>query len=268
MRVALISYFDAERGGGARRALYAYRLYRYAGLEAIPAAPLSRGLGALCGADAYLSYHEGYDTLLKALLAGARCGARKVALLQGSPFYKDPRRRRNLLAALSIFENYARKHSMEEHFRRYLAARRAVILRPPSLFGEIFKLFDLVIHISPSIPAETGVEGYVMDPGASLPRRELRILASRKPRKNCVLYVGRPVPEKGIVEAVLIFAKAASRTPLRLCIATPGGPGARLALAAARDLGVGDRVTHVELSRPELLSAYSEAKAVVYPSHD
>ncbi|MGC9131721.1 MAG: glycosyltransferase [Pyrobaculum sp.] len=267
MSVAFVTYAGAGVGGGLWRARLAISAYRRAGLSVRLVPPLSGGPAPGCGADVYLSYHESYDALLKALAGALACGGRAAALLQGMPFYARRERREAILRALSLFEQFAGGLG-----GRYLAARRAVVLRPRHPFRDVFRLFHLVIHVSPAIPAETGLGGVVLDPGVSLPAAEMKAAARARIQtggRRHALYVGRAVPEKGIVEAVLAYAKAGARLGRRLVIASPPGFGVEAALRAAKRLGVGDKVAHVPAAdRWELYRLYASARVVLYPSHD
>ncbi|MEM1567627.1 glycosyltransferase [Pyrobaculum sp.] len=266
MKIALISDLDPSRGGGARRAQFALVIYRLRGIEAKPTPPITRNIVVTCDVDAYLSYHENFESLTKALVGGLACGVPKIALLQGIPFYRDVNRRRNILRALSLFEKYGGSYGAA-----YLALRRAVVLRPPSIFGKVLRLFNGVIHVSRAIPEETGIPGIVLDPGVSLPKKEIELAMKMRAKANRrdIIYVGRPVPEKGVIEAVLAYAHIAQKTTHRLIIIAPRHFGVKAALKAAKKLGISHKVFHkTPQSRLDLLQAYATSKALVYPSHD
>jgi len=113
-----------------------------------------------------------------------------------------------------------------------------------------------------------------MDPGVSFDEedlKEIQAIRSRvKEKKGYLVFGGRPVPEKGIVEALLAFKKIAEKLPDRKLLFTGKihSSVAERIRRAAKKIGVDEKIAFTGfLPREERLRAVREAAAVLYPSH-
>lgn len=77
----------------------------------------------------------------------------------------------------------------------------------------LLRRFDLILSVSRSIPMEMGKEWTYkivsLDPGVALSQGDLQLInkisSKNYIKEEIVVFGGRPVPEKGIIEALLAW---------------------------------------------------------------
>jgi len=82
-----------------------------------------------------------------------------------------------------------------------------------------------------------------------------------------LLFVGRRMPEKGVLDLVQAVALASATVPCKLLVAGDG-PSASAMMEMAEQLGIADNVEMLgHVSGPNLARCYEEADALVLPSY-
>ena len=200
-----------------------------------------------------------------------------MVLLQLPPFYGDEKRIKNIkeadrlwLEALGVSPFSLRE--VWTSFRGIIDARVSKNLK--MLLNE----FDLILAVSKSIPVEMGDEWIrkvvYLDPGVALPQKDIQLInrLTKKSRKEkIVIFGGRPVSRKGIVEALIAWRSILKGVDHKYKLVITGEiqPDVLSRLKVfCRKLGIENKVQFTGyLPRKERLSLVAKAKLMLYPSH-
>jgi len=200
-----------------------------------------------------------------------------MVLLQLPPFYGDEKRIKNIkeadrlwLEALGVSPFSLRE--VWTSFRGIIDARVSKNLK--MLLNE----FDLILAVSKSIPVEMGDEWIrkvvYLDPGVALPQKDIQLInrLTKKSRKEkIVIFGGRPVSRKGIVEALIAWKSILKSVDHKYKLVITGEiqPDVLSRLKVfCRKLGIENKVQFTGyLPRKERLSLVAKAKLMLYPSH-
>ncbi|MEL9909442.1 MAG: hypothetical protein QXT53_07470 [Ignisphaera sp.] len=180
-----------------------------------------------------VSLHEGLEAIFIGNLLGDYFNIPKIALLQLPPFYSSRDRVRNILKAAMRWRKLLAMDSLHEKISRVES-----IVRFNTYYGltstrlrKLLGKYNVIIAVSRSIPLEMGNEWLdkviSLDPGVSLDEADLKIISSFRSRTrekaSYLIFGGRPVYEKGFVDALIAF-KAISRHHSDLKLIVTGYP--------------------------------------------
>jgi len=225
-----------------------------------------------------ISMHEGFDSITTSLVIGEIFSLKRIVLLQLPPFYGDEKRIKNIkeadrlwLEALGIRSFLLREAWMS--FRGIIDARISKNVK--ILLNE----FDLILAVSKSIPVEMGDEWFrrvvYLDPGVALSQEDIQLI-NRLTEKKCrkekiVIFGGRPVSGKGIVEALIAWRSILKGVDHKYKLVITGEiqPNVLSRLKVfCRKLDIENKVQFTGfLPRKERLSLVAKAKLMLYPSH-
>jgi len=247
------------------------RVFIHAELEKIPR-----------DVNVVLSFHETLPSLWLASRVSSELEKPSAAVLQLPPYYVSKDRLQAIREAFKLYIDHLYggntvRRIIRYAYRGYYDLLDNALYKPK--FKQILARYSLVVGISRSICVEMGLEDssktYCMDPGVTLDEDDLKLIRSIRERikekKNYVVFGGRPVAEKGIAEALIVFKKISNRfTDHKLYITGSIISNRRLdALKRlTKQLGIEDRVVFTGfLPREERLRIVAESRLVLYPSH-
>jgi len=244
----------------------------------IPRAFVHADLGSLPrDADVVVSLHETYDALLSTNRIASRIGKPSVAFLQLPLFYSSKKRMEAISRAIELYYDFTFGGSIIKK-ETALFYHETVEKLNRSAREKALKEMELIVGISRAVCVEMGAEEssrvHCMDPGVSLDEEDLKeiqaIRSSVREKKGYLVFGGRPVAAKGIVEVLLAFKKIAEKLPDRKLLFTGRirSSVAERIKRAAKKIGVDEKIVFTGfLPREERLRAVREAAAVLYPSH-
>lgn len=223
-----------------------------------------------------VSYHEGFDAISLALRFSTMYGTPVGVFLQLPPFY-ERRRWTHILHSHKLFYKYLYRELYPSLFSLSKTALELCMKENKRYIEEVVKRKGCILAVSKSIPMDMGGAGYVsyLDPGVSLdPEDEALIKSIRdtvKERKGIVIFGGRPIPSKGLIEGILAFSKLVrERSDLKLVFTGYiGRQNKARVLAFAEKLGIREKVLFTGyISRKERLRLVRRAMLMLYPSHE
>jgi glycosyltransferase involved in cell wall biosynthesis len=142
----------------------------------------------------------------------------------------------------------------------------------------LLKKFDGIIAVSKAIPLEMGDEWInrvvSLDPGVSLDKEDLSLInmvrSKSEAKRNYIIFGGRPLPLKGLIEGLLAFKYILREFPDLKMIVT--GKISEHVLTNiiyfCRKLGIKDKVIFTGfLSRKDRFGFINKSKLMLYPSH-
>ncbi|MEL9908457.1 MAG: glycosyltransferase family 4 protein [Desulfurococcus sp.] len=227
-----------------------------------------------------VALHEGLDAIFIGNILGDYFNIPKIALLQLPPFYSSKDRVRNILRAAMRWRKLIAGNSLHEKI-----SNMESIVRFNTYYGltsrrlrRLLGKYDVIITVSKSIPMEMGDEWLdrvvSLDPGVSLDEDDLRTIISLRSsvrrKANYLIFGGRPVYEKGFIDALIAF-KSISRhhSDLKLIVTGyPRGIPIQRLRRACRKLGVEDKVLFTGfLARERRFELVAKARLMLYPSY-
>jgi len=221
-----------------------------------------------------ISLHEEFDILTTTLFIGEKFSLKKAILLQLPPFYASKSRVKNIDKALNVWNKVmGSKYSLVSKLRRFFKKKAW------KTSEDMLKRFDLVWAVSKSIPIEMGEywrnKVRVIDPGVSLSLKDIELIDAVskkvKEKKDIVVFNARPVPEKGVVEALIAWKEIIKNTNQKLKLIITGNvqPYAFNKLKVfIKKLDIADKVVFTGFTpREKHLETVAKARMMLYPSH-
>ena len=221
-----------------------------------------------------ISLHESFDALTTTLFVSEKFSLKKAILLQLPPFYVSTSRIKNIDKALDIWNKVmGTEYSLASKLLK-LSKKKAW-----KVTEDMLKHFDLVWAVSKSIPIEMGEywrnKVRVIDPGVFLSPEDIQLINAVakkiKEKKDIVVFNARPVPEKGVVEALIAWKKIIKNTNQKLKLIITGNirPYALNKLKVfTKKLGIIDKVVFTGfIPREKHLEIVAKARMMLYPSH-
>jgi len=142
----------------------------------------------------------------------------------------------------------------------------------------LLKKFNGIIAVSKAIPLEMGDEWInrvvSLDPGVSIDEEDLSLINKvrnkTKVKRNYIIFGGRPLPLKGLIEGLLAFKYISRESPDLKMIVTGNISEHVLTniICFCRKLGIKDKVIFTGfLSRKDRFGFINRSKLMLYPSH-
>lgn len=222
-----------------------------------------------------MTMHEGVDSITTCLRISEILSLKRIALLQLPPFYEDQQRVKNIEEAyrswLEIIGGF--KMNIPRIIVRWLEKSTSKNMK------QLLNSFDLILAVSKSIPMEMGREWsnkiITLDPGVGLSQEDIQLINDLSKRirdkEKIVVFGGRPSPEKGIVEALIVFKNVVKNIGRDYKLAITGNISAEIREKIkifCNKLGIEDNIIFYGfLPREERLSIVAKSKVMLYPSH-
>lgn len=253
-----------------RRSLASFFVSRY-----LPMVRVIIGRDIAHNSHCVMSMHENVDAITTCLRIGELSSLKRIALLQLPLFYGDQQRLKNIEESRFLWLETMESFRMRALWGILREVERSVSKGLKRLLND----FNLILAVSRSIPIEMG-EGWSdrivsLDPGVALSQEDLTLINSlleeTKEKRKIVLFGGRPTPDKGIIEALMVFNKVIKSV----------GPDYKLAItgrisnenlerirAICNKMGIKNNVLFYGfLPREERLAIVAKSKVMLYPSH-
>jgi glycosyltransferase involved in cell wall biosynthesis len=229
-------------------------------------------------ASLVISLHETFDSIVTAKEISSNLGLKRAALLQLPPFYSSKSRIQNIYKCYYMWSKVIYTHSKISSKLSYLIT--ASMTKTLSRYlRKNLKKFDLLLAVSPTIPLEMGKEWFprirCLNPGVTLDIQDLQLIKtfsrSTNEKENLVIFGGRPVADKGLLEALLAWRliKKSSQKKLKLVITGNISKEVMMRLKCfTHKLAIDNSVTFTGfLPRAKRLQLVARAKVMLYPSH-
>lgn len=230
--------------------------------------------------DLIMTLHENCETLNIAYKLSEIYDVKSLCLLQLPPFYYSRSRLKKIYFAYNLWFQALFMKNLRNYLKRYAKLSYKMFLDRLSShkIKDTLKSISTVIAVSKAIPLEMGKEWMdkviPLDPGVSLDKEDLELINTIENqtvmKRNHVVFGGRPVALKGLVEALIAFRGISKYNPNMKLIVTGVIDGQYLAklLHFCRSLSIDKKVVFTGfLPREERLKIVSEAKLMLYPSH-
>jgi glycosyltransferase involved in cell wall biosynthesis len=232
------------------------------------------------GWDAVVTLHETWDAVHTGSILAHETGAPSMILLHDPPFYGSRERFLNIVRALLLWRELGKTSTLGSLAEKIEAVAYLVSLNPVKRyrFAEALKRYKLVVGVTRATAVEMGGEWenrmYCFNPGVTLDPGDLQLInqvkAKARERKDYIVFGGRPVADKGLPEALIVF-KALSKQYVGLKLVVTGRVrprvGRRVGLMVRR-LGLGGRVVFTGfVPREERFRVVASARLMLYPSH-
>jgi glycosyltransferase involved in cell wall biosynthesis len=230
--------------------------------------------------DAVVALHENWDVVHAGSIITRETGSPSMALLHDPPFYASRERLLNIVKALLLWRELGKTSTLDAIFEKAEAVARQVSLEPVRRrrFTEALRKYRLVVGVTRATAVEMGGEWegrmLCLNPGVTLDPGDLqlidRVKAEVREKGEYIVFGGRPVADKGLPEALIVF-KALSKhySGLKLVVTGRMRPrvGWRVGLMVRR-LGLEGRVLFTGfVPREERFRVVASARLMLYPSH-
>lgn len=227
-----------------------------------------------------ISLHEGVDVVYTGYTLSSLFNTPAICLLQLPPFYGLKERLHNIMKAHILWRKYIVATNLTKllSVMGTVAEYNVINSSVKNMYNRILRKYDVIMAVSRSIPYEMGHEWidkiHVLDPGVSLDEDDLRAIervrTKVKEKDNYIVFGGRPVGTKGIVEA-LIALKFISKRFNNIKLIFTGSIEdnvLRKIIYVCRKLGIEDKIVFTGfLSRDKRFRVVARAKLMLYPSH-
>jgi len=226
--------------------------------------------------DIVVSLHENFDSLYKATELAKFYEIPSVALLQLPTHYENAKRRSNIMRAYELWYSMTLDKKLQKSSRMFFKKFGFGLVE--SRQRELLKNFNSIIAVSRAIPIDMG-EKWIprvksLDPGVSLDPYDVSLINNLNSkvhvREDYIIFGGRPIPEKGIVEGLLAF-KNILRHHKKMKLVIHGFLEESSVMNINRickklELTYKVRITGY-IPRDELFRSYAKARLMIYPSH-
>jgi len=230
--------------------------------------------------DAVVALHENWDVVHAGSILARETGSPSMALLHDPPFYGSRERLLNIMKALLLWRELGKTSELDAVLEKAEATLRLVSMEPVRRrrFTEALRKYRLVVGVTRATAVEMGSEWegrmVCFNPGVTLDPGDLqlidRVKAEARERKDYIVFGGRPVADKGLPEALIIF-KALSKhyTGLKLVVTGRMRPRVRWRVGLmVRRLGLEGRVVFTGfVPREERFRGVASSRLMLYPSH-
>jgi len=230
--------------------------------------------------DAVVALHETWDVVHTGGVIAQEAGAPSMVLLHNPPFYGSRKRLLNIARALLLWRELGKFSTLDAIFEKAEAVARQVSLEPVRRrrFTEALRKYRLVVGVTRATAVEMGSEWegrmVCLNPGVTLDPGDLqlidRVKAGVREKEDYIVFGGRPVADKGLPEALIIFKALSKRyTGLKLVVTGWMTPRVKWRVGLmVRRLGLEDRVVFTGfVPREERFKVVASARLMLYPSH-
>lgn len=227
-----------------------------------------------------VSLHEDVDAVYASHTLSRLLNVPAICLLQLPPFYGSKQRLHNIMKAHILWRRSLMVSSLAQLLSAVETAAEYSIVdnARKRMYEHVLQRHNAVIAVSRSIPYEMGGEWinrvYALDPGVSLDEEDLRaierIRAKTKEKDRYIVFGGRPIAVKGVVEALIAFKIISKRLSDVRLVFTGGIKEATLGRLKhlCRKLGIEDRILFTGfLPRDKRFEVVAKAMLMIYPSH-
>uniref|UniRef100_A0A7J3Y012 Glycosyltransferase n=1 Tax=Thermogladius calderae TaxID=1200300 RepID=A0A7J3Y012_9CREN len=235
---------------------------------------------AKAGWKAVVALHENWDTVHTGGLIARETGAPSMVLLQLPPFYGSRERLLNIVRALLLWRELGKTSEPDAILEKTEVVGRLVSLNPvrKRRFAEALEKYKLIVGVTRATAVEMGGEWegrmVCLNPGVALDSEDLqlinRVKAKARGRGDYIVFGGRPVADKGLPEALIVF-KALSKHYSGLKLVVTGWMRPRVKWRVGlmvRRLGLEGRVLFTGfIPREERFRVVAAARLMLYPSH-
>jgi glycosyltransferase involved in cell wall biosynthesis len=232
------------------------------------------------GWDAVVTLHETWDAVHTGSILAHETGAPSMILLHDPPFYGSRERFLNIVRALLLWRELGKTSTLGSLAEKVEAVAYLVSLNPVRRrrFAEALRRYKLVVGVTRATAVEMGSEweGRMLcfNPGVTLDPEDLqlidRVKAEVREKEDYIVFGGRPVADKGLPEALIIFKALSKRyAGLKLVVTGRMRPrvGRRVGFMVRR-LGLEGRVLFTGfVPREERFRVVATARLMLYPSH-
>lgn len=224
-----------------------------------------------------VAFHETFDALATASILSEKFEVPKIVLLQLPPFYSDKKRIKNIFNAYSLYL----KHIFGNKIASYmiaLARRKILDIVNNKSCKQLLDKFNGILAISKAIPIEMGFNYldriYALDPGIALDHEDLEVIknirAKAREKERYIIFGGRPLALKGIVEALIVFKTITKYYSDIKLIVTGRVDNNTLSnyIRLCKRLNIENKVIFTRfIPRRKRLEIVAKAKLMLYPSH-
>ncbi|MEM4868764.1 MAG: glycosyltransferase, partial [Ignisphaera sp.] len=227
-----------------------------------------------------ISLHESIDSVYAGYTLSKLFNTPAICLLQLPPFYESKERLNNIMKSHILWRKHTASSNLVELLSTIgtLAEYNIINTYMKKIYNHILHRYDVIMAVSRSIPYEMGSEWinkiYALDPGVSLDDEDLEIMNKIKSRiekkEKYVVFGGRPVVAKGVIEALTVFGFISRRISDIKLIFTGSINDAvlRKIMHLCKKLGIEDKVLFTGfISHDKRFEIVAKAKLMLYPSH-
>ena len=230
--------------------------------------------------DAVVALHETWDAVHTGSLIARETGAPCMVLLHDPPFYGSRERLMNIVKALLLWRELGKTSELDAIMEKAKTVAYLLSLNPVRRrrFAEALGRYKLVVGVTRATAVEMGGEWegrmVCLNPGVTLDPGDVqlisRVKAKVREKGEYIVFGGRPVADKGLPEALIVF-KALSKhyTGLKLVVTGRVRPRVKWRLGLmVRRLGLEGRVVFTGfVPREERFRVVASSRLMLYPSH-
>lgn len=227
-----------------------------------------------------ISLHETMDSIYAGYILKEIFNIPAVCMLQLPPFYGSRERLRNIMKSHILW----RKYTMISDLVKSLSTIETILEYNVTnsvterIHNHILQRYDIIMAVSRSIPYEMGGKWidkvYAFNPGVSLDEEDLKTIESIKSRvkdkDKYMVFGGRPIAAKGLVEALIVLKLISKRfSHIRLVFTgSIDSNSIRKIMYICKKLGIEDKVAFTGfLPRDKRFEIVAKATLMLYPSH-
>ncbi|MEM4503030.1 MAG: glycosyltransferase family 4 protein [Ignisphaera sp.] len=227
-----------------------------------------------------ISLHESIDSVYAGYTLSKLFNTSAICLLQLPPFYGSKERLNNIMRSHILWRKYTISSNLVELLSSIgtIAEYNIINTYMKKIYNHILHRYDVIMAVSRSIPYEMGSEWiikiYALDPGVSLDDEDLEIISKiksiAKEKERYIVFGGRPIATKGVIEALIVFGFISRRISDIKLIFTGSINDAvlRKIMHLCKKLGIEDKVLFTGfISRDKRFEIVAKAKLMLYPSH-